>query len=316
MAGLPKLKGGQFYLTEGGVETAIMFKWGFELPEFAVFPLLDKPEAVEAIRGLFRAYLDTVARSGQAAYMGGLDFRASPDWGAKLGYSPAALRDLNIASVDFLRGLAAEYRLDIPKIRISGVVGPRGDAYALNRNITADSAEEYHSVQLSTLKHAGAHLATALTFNNVPEAIGVTRAARQIGIPLGIGFIVTGEARLKSGPTLEQAIAEVDAATGGGPEFYIVNCSHPLEFLPALGVGTWESRLRGFRPNASKMDKIALCKIGHLEEGDPEELSVMMGDLAARYPHMDIWGGCCGTGAVHLGLIAERVRAARQARAA
>ena len=28
------------YLTEGGIETEIMYKWGFSLPHFAMFPLL------------------------------------------------------------------------------------------------------------------------------------------------------------------------------------------------------------------------------------------------------------------------------------
>jgi methionine synthase I (cobalamin-dependent) len=36
-----------------------------------------------------------------------------------------------------------------------------------------------------------------------------------------------------------------------------------------------------------------------------------MGDLARRYPHLDIWGGCCGTWDTHLDEIARNVRAAR-----
>ena len=47
----------------------------------------------------------------------------------------------------------------------------------------------------------------------------------------------------------------------------------------------------------------------HQVEGDPVELGRLMGDLAQRYQHIDIWGGCCGTGPVHLEEIARNVLA-------
>ena len=74
-------------------------------------------------------------------------------------------------------------------------------------------------------------------------------------------------------------------------------------------------RVRLLRPNAAMMDKIALCTLGHLESGDPPALASLMGDLAARYPHVDIWGGCCGTWEVHLDEIAARVVSSRAATA-
>ena len=87
-----------------------------------------------------------------------------------------------------------------------------------------------------------------------------------------------------------------DAEAGDAkPDFYGINCSHPVEFKPALEPDDWVRRLRSLRPNAAKMDKVSLCSLGHIEEGDPEELGQLMGGLARRYPHIDIWGGCCGT---------------------
>lgn len=302
---------GGIFLTDGGIETEIMYKWGFDLPQFAMFPLLDNPDAVSAMKGMYRRYLDVVARHRLSALMGGLDYRASPDWGALLGYSPEGLAEANLASIAFLRELAGEYAHDIPQILIAGYVGPRGDAYQLNRAITEDEAEDYHAVQLETLGRADVDLAWALTFNNVPEAVGLARAAAGARVPLGISLTLDGTSRLKSGPTLAEAVEAIDAASNAAAQFYTLNCSHPVEFEPALGGGDWTRRLRGFRPNASKMEKIALCKLGHLEEGDPQELGRMMGDLARRYPHMDIWGGCCGTGHVHLEEIARNVCAAR-----
>ena len=306
----PSRKEGRFYLAEGGTETEIMYKHGFELPHFAMFPLLDNPEAVSKMREMFRSYLEVAAKHEFCALMGGIDYRASPDWGALLGYSPASLADPNLQSIEFLREIASEYASQIPEILIQGLIGPRGDAYARNETITENEAEDYHAVQLETLKRADVDLALAITFNNIPESVGVARAAAKIGVPLGISLTLDSTSKLSSGPSLADAITTIDAATDQSPAFYSINCSHPLEFEPAIEPGDWVKRVRGVRPNASKMDKIALCKIGHLEEGDPAELGALCGDLARRYPHMDIWGGCCGTWNTHLDEIARNVLAA------
>lgn len=303
----PIQKEGCFYLSEGGSETEIMYKYGFELPQFAMFPLLDNPEAVSKLREMYRSYLDVVAKHGMCALIGGLDYRASPDWGDLLGYSPEGLSEANHKSIAFLREVADEYVSDIPEILIQGLIGPRGDAYERNESITENEAEDYHSVQLSTLKEANVDLALAITFNNIPESIGVTRAAAKIGVPFAISLTLDSTSKLNSGPSLAEAITTIDAETDQAPEFYLINCSHPVEYEPAIEPGDWITRVRGVRPNASKMEKIALCQIGHLEEGDPVELGELCGDLARRYPHMDIWGGCCGTWDVHLNEIANNV---------
>ena len=306
----PPQQEGRFYLSEGGTETELMYKYGFELPHFAMFPLLENPDAMSKMREMFRSYLEVAAKHKTCALMGGLDYRASPDWGELLGYSPGGLAEANIQSIEFLREIADEYASEIPAILIQGLIGPRGDAYERNETITENEAEDYHSVQLETLKKAGVDLALALTFNNIPESIGVARAAAKIGVPLGISLTLDSTSKLSSGQSLVEAITTIDKETDQSPEFYLINCSHPVEYEPAIEPGDWINRVRGVRPNASKMDKIALCKIGHLEEGDPVELGELCGDLARRYPHMDVWGGCCGTWNSHLDEIAKNVIAA------
>ncbi|MBW6417674.1 homocysteine S-methyltransferase family protein [Celeribacter sp. PS-C1] len=304
---------GLIYLAEGGVETEIMYRHGHKLREFAMFELMDKPEAVEDMRDMYRRYLDVAARYGFGALMAGFDYRASPDWAEKLGYSPEGLVEMQQKCIDFLRDVSAPYQDDIPVIAIAGCVGPRGDAYELNRNITAEEAEDYHSTQLATLKDCDVDIVWAATLNNVPEAVGISRAAAAAGLPVNISFTLDSTHRLKSGPTLKAAIEATDAETGDAkPDSYGINCSHPVEFAPALEAGVWKGRLRSLRPNAAKMDKISLCQLGHIEEGDPEELGQMMGDLARAYPSVDILGGCCGTWDKHFDRIAHYVREARQ----
>jgi S-methylmethionine-dependent homocysteine/selenocysteine methylase len=306
----PKQRPNKLFLTEAGIETELMYKWGFEIPHFAMFALLENDQIVSTLRGMYRSYLDVAAKHEMSFLMGGFDYRASPDWAELLGYGPEALKEANLRCLDFHRQMGAEYASDVPEAVTMGCVGPRGDAYQLNRTISEAEAEDYHSVQLTTLRDAKVPLVYAATFNNIPEAVGVVRAARRLGLPIALSFSLDSNSKLKSGPSVKEAIEAVDEATDRAPEFYAINCSHPVEFEPALEPGSWIERLRNLRPNASKMEKIALCKLGHLEEGDPIELGQLMGQLAKRYPHMDIWGGCCGTGEVHLEEIARNVCAA------
>ena len=305
----PSQQPDHYYMCEGGTETEVMYKHGFELPHFAMFPLLENPDAVSVMREMFRNYLKIAAKHRMSALMGGLDYRASPDWGTLLGYSSAGLAEANLRAIDFLRDIAKEYVREIPQILIQGILGPRGDAYSTNHTITENEAEDYHSIQLATLKQANVDLAFAMTFNNIPESIGLARAAAKIEIPLAISLSLDSSSRLNSGPSLAQAIQKIDSATHGSTAFYLVNCVHPVEYEPALVAGDWIKRIRGVRPNASKMDKMSLCKLGYLEQGDPVELGKQVGDLMSRYSHMDICGGCCGTWDVHLDEIGKNVLA-------
>jgi S-methylmethionine-dependent homocysteine/selenocysteine methylase len=199
---------------------------------------------------------------------------------------------------------------------VAGAIGPRGDAYNVGRTPNVAESEDYHSEQIQTFKKAGADQITAMTFSSVEEAIGIARAAEAADMPIVISFFVKQGGRLSGGETLEEAISKVDAATDSSPAYYMINCTHPTEFEPALTPGDWTLRLGGFMPNAVAMDTLSLCRLGHLEEGDPEELGGQMADLAQRFPHIHVWGGCCGTDGRHIGEIARQVSARRYANAA
>lgn len=309
MAGFAPQRDGLFYLAEGGQETEIQYRHGHDLPEFAMYPLLDNPAAMSDLKAMYSRLLDVAAKHGFIAMLSGLDYRGSPDWAEKLGYSREGLANALERSIGFLRDVAQPYEGQVPGILIGGQVGPRGDAYSLNRTITADEAEEYHGFQLEVLKRADVDFVWAATFNAIPEAVGVARAAARVGLPLGISFMLDSNHRLKSGSSLKEAVETVDAQAGDDrPDYYGINCSHPLEFAPALEQADWVRRVRSLRPNASAKDKIELCSIGHLEEGDAVDLGNRIAGLAQLYPHIDIFGGCCGTWAPHLDEIARSVR--------
>ena len=293
-----------------------MYKWGFELPEFAMYPLLDNPEADEILRNMFRRYFEVAAEHNTGMLLNGHDYRASPDWGEKLGYSAEGLRQMQRRTIRFLDELRTEYADRVTDVYIAACIGPRGDAYGTGGEISAQEAEDYHSVQLQNLEGTAADMAVAATFNNIPESIGVIRAANKAAIPIGVSLTLTTEGRLRSGPSLGEAIEAIDEATDGGADggaaWFGTNCSHPLEFEPALAEqGAWLDRLRYIRPNAAKMEKVALCSLGHLEDGDPIELGEQMGEVVRRLPGADIIGGCCGTDERHLSEIALNVNFVR-----
>lgn len=54
-------------------------------------------------------------------------WRASADWGARLGYDAAALTRVNRDAVEFLRTLGGAF--EAVEVTVSGNVGPRGDGY-------------------------------------------------------------------------------------------------------------------------------------------------------------------------------------------
>jgi len=58
---LPQLRG-DLFITDGGMETTFLFHEGMELPEFAIFPVLDRPGGGDAIRRWYRTYTAIAGR--------------------------------------------------------------------------------------------------------------------------------------------------------------------------------------------------------------------------------------------------------------
>lgn len=297
------------FLTDGGTETWLMYKRGFDLEEFAAFHLLHDPRAKSALLDYYRQFAEVAVRHGTSFIFDSLTYRASRDWGRLLGYSDVSLAEMNHSCFDLYREAAGAAGLASSRTVISGCIGPRGDAYKLNQTLTADSAEAYHSEQIATFKSGKADLVTALTLNTTAEAIGIARAAQAQGLPSVISFTLEKNRCLRSGESLQQAVETVDAETNSAPSCYMINCSHPLDFGPALTPGAWVDRIRGLRANASTLDHGTLCQLGHLEEGNPDELAAQYVDIRRRYPKMNIFGGCCGTDFVHVDKIAAAMLA-------
>jgi S-methylmethionine-dependent homocysteine/selenocysteine methylase len=128
------------------------------------------------------------------------------------------------------------------------------------------------------------------------------RAAARTGIPISISFTVETDGRLPSGQPLRAAIEEVDAETGGGAGYFMVNCAHPSHFAAVLeDDGPWRERIHGIRPNSSKKSHAELDESDELDEGDPAEWGADYAALRPLLPNLNVVGGCCGTDHRHVG---------------
>jgi S-methylmethionine-dependent homocysteine/selenocysteine methylase len=308
-------RAGKLMATAGGFETWMQYVDGFKLRHFCGFELLDDPRGLACLKDYHRKVVEAAIPNGFGVVNEGLHYRASRDWGELIGLSRAALEEINIRGVEFYRDFVREYAGPETPMVIAGAIGPRGDAYNVGRVPDAAEAEDYHAEQILTFRKAEADYVTAMTFSSVEEAIGLARAAKSAGMPVVISFLIVRGGRLKGGETLAEAITRVDSATGSVPEYYMINCTHPTEFEPCLTPGEWIGRLGGFMPNAVAMETLDLCKLGHLEYGDPDQLGAQMASLARRFPHVTVWGGCCGTDGRHIGQITRQVSAVRRGEA-
>lgn len=287
------------YVTDGGLETDLIFHHGVELPDFAAFVLVDDDHGRALLRDYYRAYADVARANGASLRLESPTWRASEDWGARLGYDAAELRRVNTAAVDLLHDVAAEFR-DLPEVRLVGMLGPRGDGYragSWQATTGADDALAYHRAQVRSLAEAGVHVIAAYTLTDAAEAIGIVRAAREAGMPVEISFTVETDGLLASGLTLADTIARVDAAAA--PDGYLLNCAHPEHLGRAADPDT-AARIIGIRPNASRLSHAELDESETLDEGDPDDLAARTAELLERLPGVRVIGGCCGTDVRHV----------------
>jgi homocysteine S-methyltransferase len=294
----------RLFLTDGGIETDLIFNRGIDLPFFASIMLLRTQEGEEALNGYFRPYLDLARRLGTGFELVSASWRASPDWAPQLGLSQEELDDLNRVSIQRLRALQDEYA-DVPTI-VSGCIGPRGDGYDPGRIMSVDQARDYHSRQASTLGHAGADQIAAITMTNIPEATGIALAAKSLDIPVVISFTVETDGLLPTGDTLQDAITAVDEATGSYAAYFMINCAHPDHFAGALREGGEAMRrIGGIRANASRCSHAELEAMTELDDGNPQELALLYRLIRESFPGITVLGGCCGTDVRHIEAIAE-----------
>jgi S-methylmethionine-dependent homocysteine/selenocysteine methylase len=301
----------RLFVTDGGIETTLIFHDKLELPLFAAFHLLKDAKGIAALRSYFARYGEIARANGVGFILESPTWRASADWGDKLGYSAAALAEANRRSIALMGDLRAGFQGARTPVVVSGCVGPRGDGYDPGAVMSADEAQAYHAGQIGVFAKTDADMVTAITMTNANEAVGVARAAKAAGMPVAISFTVETDGRLPTGQSLSEAIAEVDETTRSAPAYYMINCAHPTHFDGTLaGNGAWMKRIRGIRANASRRSHAELNEAPDLDDGDPVELGGQYGALVRRHPQINVLGGCCGTDHRHVAQMCQACKPA------
>ncbi len=301
---LPQIDAERIFLSDGGLETTLIYHHGIDLPAFASFPLLTHDAGRDALRDYYMPYAELAVRNGLGFVLETPTWRASPEWGAKLGYTSEALAKVNRDAVAMMQRLRAQYETARSPMPVSGNIGPRGDGYQPDRLMSVAEAEAYHAPQVRAFRGAGADLVTAMTINYAEEGAGIARAAADAEMPAVISITVETDGRLATGQPLGEAIDAIDAASGAAPAYYMVNCAHPTHFAPVLAVGgAWVDRIGGMRPNASAKSHAELDAATELDDGDPRDLGARIAELRRRHPRLTVFGGCCGTDHRHVGEI-------------
>jgi len=297
---LPQLQRSLF-LTDGGLETTLVFHQGIDLPHFAAFDLLKSRGGIETLREYFRSYIDIALRQNVGIVLESPTWRANRDWAAKLGYSALALADANRTSIGLLLEMRNALETAATPIVISGNIGPRGDGYQPTARMSVQQAADYHGEQIRVFADTDADMVSAFTMNYVEEAIGIALAAREASMPLALSFTLETDGRLPSGDTLAHAISRVESESGARPAYYMINCAHPTHLEHALNeLGPLAARIRGLRANASRRSHAELDACTSLDVGDPAELGNQYAQLFAQLPSLCVVGGCCGTDHRHV----------------
>lgn len=309
---LPQLSE-RIFLTDGGIETTLIFHENLELPDFAAFYLLKNSEGAEALRKYFRTYAALARKYKVGFIFESPTWRANSDWGAKLRYTENALADANREAIELVSGVRNEFENETTEMVISGCIGPRGDGYNPTDVMSAEEAEQYHWAQIETFIETDADMVTAITMNYVEEAIGIARAANSLDMPAAISFTVETDGNLPTGMPLKDGIESVDEATSNAPAYYMINCAHPSHFEDVLTADEpWTKRIRGLRANASIKSHVELNESAELDEGDPLELGRQHRQLMSKLKNLNVLGGCCGTDHRHIEEICKAVLSHRR----
>ena len=302
---LPQLGSGAF-ITDGGLETALIFLQDIDLPLFAAFPLVASDEGVAQLKAYYEPFID-LARANKAGFI--LDtptWRCSLDWAEQLGYTAQDVQFFNQASIRLLCEIRERHENPATPIVINGVVGPQDDGYNPSSLMSSEEAEHYHSQQVRAFADSQADMVTAVTMTYPEEAIGIARAAAKAGIPSAISFTVETDGHLPTGASLKEAIEFTDAETYGSPVYYMINCAHPSHFDHVVGEDeAWQQRIYGIRANASRMSHAELDEATELDDGNPREFGAEYVDLRRKLSQLRVFGGCCGTDHRHIAEVCQ-----------
>ena len=304
---LDVLASGDPLLTDGGIETRVMFESDYEMdPDLQVAAMLADPPGRELLGSIYSSYVRAGRDRRLPVVIGTPTFRASSNFAGRAGLGAAALAAINADAVALHCGIRDG--LGHAPVFIAGVLGPSGDAYLPGEASNADTAAAYHRPQAEALAEAGADFLFAATFPAVDEAAGAGRAMAATGLLYVISFVLGPEGDVLDGTRLAAAVERLDSELPEQPATYSVSCVHPsvaaraMERTRAAGDDA-VTRIGELKANGSPLPTDRLVELGHAEADPPE---VLAEEIWALYEPtgLRVLGGCCGTTDAHMRALA------------
>jgi S-methylmethionine-dependent homocysteine/selenocysteine methylase len=164
-------------LTDGGIETRIIYEFKHAIGDFESFELLENESGRNILRQIYQSYADVAVRYGLPIQLGTPTWRASRKWTSEF------IR-VNAEAVELLREVT--YRAARTRIILAGVIGPASDGYTTREALKEDDAFAYHYDQAGTLAARDVDLLYAPTFPAFSELYGVARAMAKTGRPYAL----------------------------------------------------------------------------------------------------------------------------------
>jgi len=310
---LPQVNG-TFCLTDGGLETDLIFNRGIDLPHFSSLMMFAREDGPAVMEDYLKLYVGIAREHGYGLIMVANTWRGSMDWAEPLGLDQHGLAEYNARALHWLHAFREKKETPGTPLVVAGCFGPRGDGYAPGEQMSVPEATHYHDFQANIFAQKEVDYVSALTLNYVEEAAGIAKACRDHALPVDISFTVETDGRLPGGEPLAEAIERCDELTNGYPLYYMINCAHPTHFRHLFEEGgEWVNRVRGVRANASCKSHAELDESTELDIGDPADYGRQMAELLEMLPHICVLGGCCGTDHRHIGETARSMQAATAA---
>ena len=208
--------------------------------------------------------------------------------------------EMNLRAVQFAFEARDRYRSSRP-VFIAGGMAPVEDSYSPDLVPSDSELQQEHSRQAQLLAGIGVDLLLVETMTVIREAAIAADACSTTGIPFAVSLVCSGDGRLLSGESLEEAAA---AIAPHGPSALLVNC------MSIVSAHECWRRLA----DATDVPTGCYANVGEPPSGAPSELdydtdiqgfideTLRIADSGAR-----IVGGCCGTTPDHIRGIAQQL---------
>jgi S-methylmethionine-dependent homocysteine/selenocysteine methylase len=127
-------------LTDGGIETRIIYEFKYAIDDFESFELLEDESGRDILRQIYQSYADVGVRYGLPIQLGTPTWRASRKWTNDVFRINAVAAELVCEVAQHASGA---------RIIVAGVIGPASDGYAPGEAL--NDAFAYHCEQAEIL---------------------------------------------------------------------------------------------------------------------------------------------------------------------